>query len=119
MTNSQCWWVFPKDGKQRSALSVRPGHRTLAVCLWHAGSCWSGAVPAPGKRLQAGDACPWHRPEQLSLFSHLGFFGWVWMGMAGELSWGLGAELRCCLAAPLNLPLHISPDLTEERNGFL
>lgn len=29
----------------------------------------------PGRRLQAGDACPWHRLEQLSLLSQLGFLG--------------------------------------------
>lgn len=73
----------------------------------------------PGRRLQAGDACPWHRLEQLSLFSQLGFFRWVWMGMTGELPQGLGSELRRCLGAPLNLPPRIKPDLMEERNKFL
>lgn len=38
--------------------SCHPGHHALAICLWHAGSCWSGAVSMPGRRLQAGDACP-------------------------------------------------------------
>lgn len=46
-------------------------------------------------------------------------FGWVWMGMAGELSKGFGSELLCCLTAPLNLLLHIRPDQMEERNEFL
>ena len=100
-------------------LSCRPRHCALAVCLRRSGSCWRGAVSTPGRWLQAGDACPWHRLEQLSLLSQLGFLGWVWTGMLGELLRGLGSELRCCLAAPLNLPLHIRSNLTEERSKFL
>lgn len=46
-------------------------------------------------------------------------FGWVWMGMAGELSKAFGSELLCCLTAPLNLLLHIRPDQMEKRNEFL
>lgn len=113
------WWVFHTHGEQRSALSCHPWHHALAVCLWHAGGCWSRAILVPDSWLQAGDGCPWHRPEQLSLFSQLGFFGWVWMGMAAELSLGLGSELHCCLIAPLNLLLHIRPDQMEQRNEFL
>lgn len=74
------------------------------------------------EQLQQSCPCawqPWHRAEQPSLFSLLDFFGWVWRRMAGELSWGPGTELCCCLAAPLNLLLHIRPDLMEERNKFL
>lgn len=57
LTDGGCWWVFRMGGGRRSALPCRPGHCALAVCLWHPGSCWRGAVPTPGRWLQAGDVC--------------------------------------------------------------
>lgn len=38
--------------------------------------------------------------------------------MLGELWWRLGTVLPYCLAASLNLPPCVRPDLTEERNKF-
>lgn len=44
----------------------------------------------PGRQLQEGDAGPWHRPEQLSLLSQVGFlgeFGWeCWESSCGNLA---------------------------------
>lgn len=79
----------------------------------------AGAKPSRCLAASCGQVIPAHGRGWSSFPYFLGCFGWVWTRMLGELWWGLGTELPCCLAASLKPLPHCRPDLMEERNKFL